>query len=130
MPPLLFCLLTDIPLSFVLLLLLYCLFFEELSFILITLLHCLFYCILLLQCLCTDVQGDVMLIQKVTRSAGLHSGDMVFFTPPIALQEAVAAAGGSLRNSDLFVKRIAALPGDSVTVSPTGMYTVVTLACF
>jgi Signal peptidase, peptidase S26 len=61
-----------------------------------------------------------MLIQKVTRGAGLHSGDMVFFTPPTALQEAVAAAGGSLRSSDLFVKRIAALPGDSVTVTPTG----------
>jgi type IV secretory pathway protease TraF len=68
----------------------------------------------------TDVQGDVMLIQKVTRSAGLHTNDIVFFTPPTALQEAVAAAGGSLRSSDLFVKRIAALPGNSVTVTPTG----------
>lgn len=65
--------------------------------------------------------GDVVLVEKVSRSAIVRRDDIVFFTPPPALREVVASAGGGALNpSDLFVKRVACLPGDTVTVNADG----------
>eukprot|EP00752_Nemacystus_decipiens_P014662 g13059.t1 len=69
--------------------------------------------------------GDVILVEKVSRSAVVRRNDVVFFTPPPALREVVASAGGALNPSDLFVKRVAGLPGDTVTVNADGRVDVV-----
>jgi signal peptidase I len=61
--------------------------------------------------------GDVLLVEKV-RMGELHRRDIVLFRPPGALQDIVAANGGRLNPRDLFVKRIAGLPGDSYRVRP------------
>jgi signal peptidase I len=61
--------------------------------------------------------GDVLLVEKV-RMGELHRRDIVLFRPPVALQDIVAANGGRLNPRDLFVKRVAGLPGDSYRVTP------------
>lgn len=62
----------------------------------------------------------MVLVEKVSRSAVVRRDDIVFFTPPPVLREVVASAGGTLNPSDLFVKRVAGLPGDTVTVNADG----------
>ncbi|CAM9600946.1 unnamed protein product [Scytosiphon promiscuus] len=64
--------------------------------------------------------GDVVLVEKFSRSALVRPDDIVYFRPPPVLREVVSRAGGTLSGSDLFVKRVAALPGDEVTVSADG----------
>ncbi|CAN0037183.1 unnamed protein product [Ectocarpus sp. 6 AP-2014] len=59
--------------------------------------------------------GDVVLVEKVSRSFLVKPNDIVYFRPPPVLQDIVSRAGGTLSPSDLFVKRVAALPGDTVT---------------
>lgn len=59
-------------------------------------------------------------MEKVSRSSVLRRDDIVFFTPPPVLREVVASAGGALGPGDLFVKRVAGLPGDTVTVAADG----------
>ena len=66
--------------------------------------------------------GDVLLVDKISPRL-LHqqkAGDVVLFSPPSALRDIVAANGGKLTNRDLFVKRIAAQPGDKVEVDASG----------
>lgn len=67
--------------------------------------------------------GDVLLVEKVTpRILGGNKriGDVVLFSPPTRLREIVSSSGGRITDRDLFVKRIAAGPGDTVTVDPSG----------
>ncbi|CAM9733769.1 unnamed protein product [Ectocarpus fasciculatus] len=64
--------------------------------------------------------GDVVLVEKVSRSFLVKPNDIVYFRPPPVLQDIVSRAGGTLSPTDLFVKRVAALPGDTVTVSADG----------
>lgn len=61
-----------------------------------------------------------MLVEKVSRSSVVRRDDIVFFTPPPVLRAVVSDAGGALNPSDLFVKRVAGLPGDTVTVNADG----------
>ena len=68
--------------------------------------------------------GDVVLVEKVSRAAFIRREDIVFFRPPPALREVVASAGGILNARDLFVKRVAALSGDVVSVSADGIVEV------
>lgn len=69
---------------------------------------------------CCFKVGDVVLVEKVSRSFLVKPNDIVYFRPPPVLQDIVSRAGGTLSPSDLFVKRVAALPGDTVTVSADG----------
>lgn len=62
----------------------------------------------------------MILVEKVSHASLVHRNDIMFFNPPPALRQVVAEAGGTLNNRDLFVKRIAALPGDTVTVGDDG----------
>lgn len=67
--------------------------------------------------------GDVLLVEKVTpRILGGNKriGDVVLFSPPTRLREIVSSSGGRITDRDLFVKRIAAGPGDTVSVDPSG----------
>ena len=67
--------------------------------------------------------GDVVLAEKVSRLAKLpyEVGDLVLFTPPAGLRRIVDEAGGRpLGARDLFVKRVAALGGDTVELLPGG----------
>ena len=66
--------------------------------------------------------GDVVLAEKVSRITNLPYavGDLVLFSPPTELQRKVQEAGGSLGPRDLFVKRVAALGGDTVELTPQG----------
>lgn len=67
--------------------------------------------------------GDVLLVEKISpRGWGNYrTGDVVLFAPPARLREIVAQSGGRrLTRRDLFVKRIAAEPGDVVRVNPSG----------
>lgn len=93
--------------------------------------------------------GDVLLVEKVSPrfKAPLAKQDLVFFEPPPALREIGArrninnAPAGTqqeqsqrarellqrlqgLQQSPLFIKRIAAVPGDEVAVSRTGSVTI------
>ena len=91
--------------------------------------------------------GDVILVEKVSPRLGVapRRDELVFFEPPPALGEivskreaAVAAAAreerdaaGGVRlppppqlSSRLFVKRVVALPGEEVAVSPSGSVSV------
>lgn len=74
----------------------------------------------------TLLVGDVLLVDKVTPRLFRQEkvNDIILFTPPSQLQDIVARNGGKLSNRDLFVKRVAASPGDSVTVGPDGSATV------
>jgi len=69
--------------------------------------------------------GDVLLVEKMTPRLPAvinqyKKGDVVLFKPPPELQEIVVLNGGRLTGRDLFVKRVAALPGDRVRVNPSG----------
>lgn len=67
--------------------------------------------------------GDVLLVDKVSSRTIFRKnkvGDIVLFSPPSELQQIVAQSGGNLNSRDLFVKRIAAAPGDKVTVYKDG----------
>lgn len=68
--------------------------------------------------------GDVLLVEKVTpRFKNSNVGDVVLFTPPSPLVDIVAASsngGKKLSDRDLFVKRIAAGPGDAVSTTKAG----------
>lgn len=66
----------------------------------------------------------MVLVEKVSRASVLRRDDIIFFNPPPPLREVVAAAGGTLSTRDLFVKRVAALPGDTVSVGPDGTVSV------
>jgi signal peptidase I len=68
--------------------------------------------------------GDWLLVDKVTPRLPMigkkHVGDVVLFHPPEQLREIVARSGGRLSERDLFVKRIAGLPGDTLSVEKSG----------
>ena len=71
--------------------------------------------------------GDVLLVDKVSPRILQHNrkkGDIVLFSPPAELRDIVAANGGTLTGRDLFVKRIAAKSGDTVTVNAAGQVQV------
>ena len=70
--------------------------------------------------------GDVVLAEKVSvkLQLPLEVEDLVLFAPPPALLETVEAAGGKLGSRDLFVKRVAAVGGDTVELLPTGEVSV------
>ena len=65
---------------------------------------------------------DVLLIEKLTPAlrAPCRSGEIVFFRPPRELAAVVARAGGVLSDRDLFVKRIAAVAGETIPASENG----------
>jgi signal peptidase I len=73
--------------------------------------------------------GNVLVVEKVsprwTGGTPPKIGDVVLFSPPAPLREIVASHGGRISDRDLFVKRVAAGPGDVVTVTPRGQVTVV-----
>lgn len=50
----------------------------------------------------------------------LETDDLVLFSPPPALLDKVEAAGGRLGPRDKFVKRVAAVGGDTVELTPSG----------
>jgi signal peptidase I len=82
--------------------------------------------------------GDVLLVEKITprlasflfamsgssgssSSSSTRTGDIVLFHPPDRLLDIVRQSGGrSITNRDLFVKRVAAQPGDSWAVTKSG----------
>jgi signal peptidase I len=74
--------------------------------------------------------GDVLLVEKVSpqwrrlisglspsSSSRYHLDEVVLFSPPERLRDLVSLSGGRLGSRDLFVKRIAALPGDTFAVN-------------
>lgn len=68
--------------------------------------------------------GDVLLVDKVTPRLPIigkrHEGDIVLFHPPEKLREIVARSGGRISERDLFVKRIAGVTGDTLSVDKSG----------
>mmetsp|Transcript_18212 Transcript_18212/g.41950 ORF Transcript_18212/g.41950 Transcript_18212/m.41950 type:complete len:624 (+) Transcript_18212:208-2079(+) len=74
----------------------------------------------------TLMVGDVLLVDKlssrtiVRQSSSNEVGDIVLFSPPSELKQIVARSGGNLNSRDLFVKRVAAINGDKVTVYKDG----------
>ena len=56
----------------------------------------------------------------------LEEDDLVLFSPPAELRRKVAQAGGSIGDRDLFVKRVAAVGGDTVELLPTGTHSAPT----
>ncbi len=70
----------------------------------------------------TILSGDLLLVEKLSPKVGVKpkSGEIVLFTPPPRLKEVVAATGGRVGPRDLFVKRVAATPGDRVRVDRGG----------
>ncbi|KAH8055866.1 serine-type peptidase [Aureococcus anophagefferens] len=74
-----------------------------------------------------DDPGDVVLQDRFFTGTGFgpffippKRGDLVFFEPPPALRALVETAGGGGLDSRQFVKRVAAVEGDSVRVSKAG----------
>jgi len=74
--------------------------------------------------------GDVLVVEKITprimnkiNHATPKVGDVVLFHPNDKLQEIVQSSGGRISNRDLFVKRVAARPGDSISVDKAGSVT-------
>jgi signal peptidase I len=69
-------------------------------------------------------RGDVLLVEKVSPKLfkkSYRTGDVVLFSPPSQLRDIVSRSGGRLASRDLFVKRVAAEPGDEfVVVDKTG----------
>lgn len=66
---------------------------------------------------------QVVLAEKVSSALGLpfEAGDLVLFGPPPELQQLVTERGGKpLGSRDLFVKRVAAVGGDTVELLPSG----------
>jgi signal peptidase I len=75
--------------------------------------------------------GDVLLVEKISpriSHTGYHAGDIVLFHPPKPLQDLVTRSGGRVDDRDLFVKRIAAEPGDRFRVDPQGRVQIATAA--
>lgn len=71
--------------------------------------------------------GDVVLAEKLSRLVNLpyEVDDLVLFSPPANLLQIVEEAGGAkLGPRDLFVKRVAALAGDTVELLPSGAVAV------
>lgn len=66
--------------------------------------------------------GDVLFVEKVTPRLlkNPSMGNVVLFNPNDKLQEIVKKSGGRITDRDLFVKRVAAGPGDLVSVDATG----------
>jgi signal peptidase I len=77
--------------------------------------------------------GNVLLVEKITSrvytstlSSFLQSdsyyrvGDVILFEPPYQLREFVLSNGGRLTNRDLFVKRVAGIPGDRLEIDEAG----------
>ena len=64
--------------------------------------------------------GDVVLAEKLSSRLGLpfQVNDLVLFSPPPELQSLVASAGGKLGSRDLFIKRVAAVAGETVSLDP------------
>jgi len=64
--------------------------------------------------------GDVVLAEKLSSRLGLpfEVNDLVLFSPPPELQSLVTSAGGKLGSRDLFIKRVAAVAGDTVALDP------------
>lgn len=69
---------------------------------------------------------NVLVVEKVSPKlwSSENVGDVVLFTPPPQLREIVSSSGGRIANRDLFVKRIAAGPGDVVAVQSSGAITI------
>ncbi|EOD31362.1 hypothetical protein EMIHUDRAFT_77884 [Emiliania huxleyi CCMP1516] len=67
--------------------------------------------------------GDVVLAEKLSSRLRLplEREDLVFFSPPRELEELVRGGGGRIGSRDRFIKRVAALPGDTVEVSASGV---------
>lgn len=64
--------------------------------------------------------GDALLVEKVSLPAArARRGEVVFFTPPAPVRRRV-----ELRRGDLLVKRVVAVGGDVVNVSPDGVVSV------
>ena len=72
--------------------------------------------------------GDVLLVEKISPkiNGAYRPGDVVLFNPPVPLQEIVTRSGGTMDRRSLFVKRIAGMAGDRVTVTPTGTVQITT----
>ena len=70
----------------------------------------------------TILSGDLLLVEKLSSKVGLKptKGEIVLFTPPKPLRDVVAKTGGKVGARDLFVKRVAASPGDHVRVDSRG----------
>jgi len=75
----------------------------------------------------TIMPRDVLLVEKLSPRLGAapHRGDLVFFQPPPRLREIadgrrVAAGQAVLDTGTLFVKRIVAVPGDTVSTDANG----------
>jgi signal peptidase I len=66
--------------------------------------------------------GDVLLVDKLSPRIlnNRKTGDILLFSPPEELRDIVAANGGRLTSRDLFVKRLAAQAGDTVSVNAAG----------
>ena len=68
--------------------------------------------------------GDVVLAEKASSRLGLplQHGDLVFFAPPAELEDVVGSKGLKSRigSRDLFVKRVAAVGGDTVQLDASG----------
>jgi len=61
--------------------------------------------------------GDALLVEKVSlRKRELQLGEIVLFAAPDTLKQRIEKAGGYIGPRDLFVKRVAALPGDWISV--------------
>jgi len=69
--------------------------------------------------------GDVLLVDKITpkvlprNNNNNNINDIVLFSPPEALRDIVRKNGGKISDRDLFVKRIAAVPGDTIDIIKT-----------
>jgi signal peptidase I len=73
--------------------------------------------------------NDVLLVEKVTPRLNFRreypAGSVVLFHPPPKLQELLYLKSGRyLSDRDLFVKRVAAVAGDTVNVNTQGLVTV------
>eukprot|EP00638_Chattonella_subsalsa_P001081 CAMPEP_0117751272 /NCGR_PEP_ID=MMETSP0947-20121206/10873_1 /TAXON_ID=44440 /ORGANISM="Chattonella subsalsa, Strain CCMP2191" /LENGTH=291 /DNA_ID=CAMNT_0005569615 /DNA_START=269 /DNA_END=1144 /DNA_ORIENTATION=+ len=64
--------------------------------------------------------GDLLLVEKVSRGTFVHKGDIVLFNPPEELRQVVQNSGGKIGIRDLFVKRVAGLPGDRIHLTEQG----------
>ena len=66
--------------------------------------------------------GDLVVAEKLSSvlKFPLERGDIIFFEPPQELEDIVAADGGRLGPRDRFVKRVAAIAGDEVTLGEDG----------
>jgi signal peptidase I len=71
--------------------------------------------------------GDVLVVEKLSPrifKSNNQKEDVVLFHPPSELQKIVSSSGGRIADRDLFVKRVAAEPGDIVKTTRSGDVTV------